>query len=359
MITRRKFIQGISIAPLANEIERFSQTTANSIPGSATSDFCKRLKPIGRILELENWFVWCTSSIEAPDGKVHLFFSRWNAKRGMGGWINSSEIAHAIADTPESEFQVVGTVLAPRGDGFWDGTTCHNPHIQKVGNQYCLFYMGNANRKTDTKRIGLAIANSLNGPWQRPENPLLEPGKIESWDNHCTTNPAYVKHPNGQHWLYYKSWNSSDYYNSSHPTIRGNRKYGLAVADKIEGPYSKYEKNPVIDFSVRGNNTQLEDAFVWFEGGKFKMLARDMGFFNHDVGLYLESKDGKRWSEPQIAYNPVGAYIQEPPAPSHLKRYDRFERPQLLLRKGKPAYLFVTSQGGKYMTSSAFVFKVL
>ena len=350
MITRRDFIAGLALAP-------FAQGLAGN-PENPISEFCKRLRPVGRILESPDWYVWGTSPIDGPDGKVHVFYSRWPAARKMGGWINRSEIAHAVADTPESPFEYVETVLAPRGPGFWDGTTCHNPHIQKIGDQFCLFYIGNSNGKTDTKRVGLATANSLVGPWKRPNEPLLQTGGVDAWDNHCTSNPAYVRHPDGQHWLYYKSWNSSDYYNSSHPTIRGNRKYGLAMAEKVGGPYRKYAGNPVIDYSARGNNTQLEDAYVWFEDGKFRMVARDMGIFGHEMGLYLESSDGTRWSEPQIAYLPVREYVQQPPAPSHLTKYGRFERPQLLLRNGKPAYLFVASQGGRYMNSSAFVFQV-
>jgi hypothetical protein len=336
----------------------------NPYPENALSDFCRRLQPLGRILEMEDWYVWCISPIDGPDGRVHLFFSRWLATRGMGGWINSSEIAHAVADTPESPFEYVETVLAPRGltpggEGFWDATTCHNPHVQKIGERYALFYTGNANGKTDTKRIGLALSDSLYGPWTRPDRPLLEPGSTEdAWDNHCTTNASYVHSPDGRHYLYYKSWNSNDYYNSSHPTIRGNRKYGLAIGEAAEGPYIKYAGNPVIDSSWRGDNAQLEDAYVWLEDGKFRMIARDMGIFSHEVGLYLESEDGIAWSEPQIAYLPLREYVDEPPAPAHLKKYGRFERPQLLLRNGRPAYLFTAAQGGKYGNASGFVFKV-
>jgi hypothetical protein len=88
------------------------------------------------------------------------------------------------------------------------------------------------------------------------------------------------------------------------------------------------------------------------------MIARDMGIYGHEQGIIMNSEDGLHWSEPEIAYYGAGKYIQQPPAPPHLKKYGRFERPQVLLRKGKPAYLFTTSQGGKYMTSSAFIFKI-
>lgn len=47
-----------------------------------------------------------------------------------------------------------------------------------------------------------------------------------------------------------------------------------------------------------GDNKQCEDAFVWYENNKFKMLARDMGVFGINNGLYMDSDDGKHWNEP-------------------------------------------------------------
>ena len=84
-----------------------------------------------------------------------------------------------------------------------------------------------------------------------------------------------------------------------------------------------------------------------------------MGYFDHEVGLIFESADGINWSEPQIAWFGADAYLEEPAAPSHLKRYGRFERPQLLMKDGKPAYLFNAMQGGQFGTSSGFVFKII
>ncbi len=322
------------------------------------SPFAKKLQPVGRALELEGYYVWCNSPIMGDDGKVHVFFSRWKAEKKMSGWINGSEIVHAVANTPEEPFTVLATVLQPR-PGYFDATTCHNPLIKKVDGKYLLFYMGNSNGKTNTKRIGLVSADSLYGPWKRQDEPLLLPGNEGAWDDHCSTNPAFIKHPNGQYWLYYKSWNTKEYETSTHPLIRGNRKYGLAIAEQPEGPYIKYSGNPVIDFSGKGDNRQFEDAYVWMEKGKFNMIARDMGFYNHENGILMQSKNGLKWRDPKIAYYGVDKYIQQPPAPAHLKKYGRFERPQILLVNDKPAYLFTTSQGGKYMTASSFIFKII
>lgn len=320
------------------------------------SEFCKALKPCGRILETEGYYVWCVAPIYGPDGRIHVFYSRWPAQYGMGGWIHKSEIAHAIADHPEGPYHYVETVLAPR-PGFWDATTCHNPHIQYLDGKYYLFYMGNSNGKTNTKRIGLATANSLNGPWTRTDKPILETAPEGAWDDHCTTNPAFIRFANGECRLYYKSWNNKEYETAVNG-IKGNRKYGLATAQRPEGPYTRYPGNPIIDFSGYGNNRQVEDAFIWFEAGKYRMLMRDMGFFNQEVGLFFESEDGLNWSTPQIGWHAASHYVNEPPAPKHLKRYGRFERPQLLIKNGRPVYMFNAMQGGKYNSASGFVFKI-
>ncbi len=320
------------------------------------SNFCKRLQPCNRILETEGYYVWCVAPIYGDDGKVHVFYSRWPDKYKMGGWISKCEIAHAVADKPEGPYTYVGTVLAPRS-GYWDATTCHNPHIQHVDGVYYLFYMGNSDGTVYTKRIGVAKSRSLYGPWERMDTPLLEVGVAGAWDDCCTTNPAFLRHPNGENWLYYKSWNAQEYREQTGP-IRANRKYGLAISKQVGGGYVCYKGNPVIDFSNYGSNRQVEDAFVYVEGGKFKMLMRDMGYFDHSVGLIFESVDGINWSLPKVAWYSADKYFEQPPAPKYLSRYGRFERPQVLMKDGRPEYLFTATQGGKYMTASGFLFRL-
>jgi hypothetical protein len=355
-MNRKNFITGIGALAALSAVPVPAAAFLGEQPH--LSAFARRLRPIGRALESDGYYVWCNSPIQGPDGRIHVFFSRWTAKKGMSGWINGSEIARAVAATPEGPFEYAETVLTPRGGTYWDATTCHNPHIGFVDGKYCLLFMGNSNGKTNTKRIGMATAPSPEGPWTRPDEPLLLPGPEGAWDDHCTTNPSFIKSPAGKYLLYYKSWNTAEYTASKDPVVRGNRKYGLAVADKLEGPYLRVSADPVIDFSAKGNNSQFEDAFIWYERGKYRLLARDMGVFSHEDGLYMESRNGIRWSSPEIAFRPIRTYLDEPPAPPHLKRYGRLERPQVLFLDNKPAYLFCASQGGKYMTASAFILKI-
>ncbi len=323
------------------------------------SAFGERLQAVGRILELPGYNVWCCSPIYSPDGKVHVFYSRWKNEAGHSGWLTSCEIAHAVADQPEGPYETVDVALAPRGGNWWDARTCHNPTIHRVGDKYVLFYLGTSDGTVYTKRTGMAVADSLYGPWERSDRPIIEPDPDpQAWNSMCTTNPALVQHPSGELWLYYKSWCIADWeYDLEHGDgIRTNRRYGLAVAKTLAGPWVKRAGGPVMDLRATGKKAQSEDAYVWIEGRTFKMIMRDMGFWNHQYGLYFESSDGLRWSDPQVAFWDARRYFNEPP--NGLYREGRFERPQLLMRNGLPDYLFVAFQGGRYGTSSAAVLKI-
>jgi len=304
------------------------------------SDFARRLRPVGRVLELEGWHVWCASAIDGPDGKTHLFCSRWPAATGMSGWSTHSEIIHAVADSAEGPFQVRDVALQGRGRGAWDGQMVHNPTIHKVGERYCLIYIGNRDGRPFTQSIGLAVARSLDGPWRRSGKPILEPSVRSAWDWLMATNPALAQHPNGQFWLYYKAWDFAD----------KKRKVGLAIADRIEGPYRKHPQNPLVDYSNIGK--QIEDPYVFIEDGMFYMVMADdnEGVVKKRGGIIVESKDGIRWSEPKLAYDTTDVYFGEP--------VQRFERPQVLMRGGHPAYLYLAAGGGRYGTSSAACLRV-
>ncbi|WP_017444964.1 glycoside hydrolase family protein [Gayadomonas joobiniege] len=312
------------------------------------SDFVKSLAGGKRILEEKNWNIWGASPILDDDGKIHVFFSRWRGTHG--GWLKHSEIAHAVADHPEGPYTVLGTVLRGRGGEHWDADTIHNPTIQKVGDKYALFYLGNNltdaekydGHHASTQRIGLAVADNIYGPFKRvSDHPILDISQNKAaWDSYLVTNPALLQHPNGEYWLYYKAW---DKYNDN------LRKMGVAISEKLTGPYQKHENNPLVSFADLGK--QVEDAYVYYHNDKFYMIMRDMGVIHPHVGLMLDSNDGLNWSAPQLGYRTNKFYLNE-------TKVERMERPQILFIDGKPAYLFLALMGGKYKTSTAMVLKI-
>ncbi|MEM0964951.1 MAG: glycoside hydrolase family protein [Verrucomicrobiota bacterium] len=343
------------------------QTIASEVEENL-STFAKRLTGLGRILEDEKNNVWGCSPILDEDGNVHVFYSKWANEAAHKGWLECSQIGHAVARSPEGPYEVLETALIGRGGDFWDSMTIHNPTIHRIGGTYYLFYMGNCDGMVTSKRVGVAVSTSLYGPWERFDRPIVEAGSDPrgDWDSAVTSNPAFVRSPDGECRLYYKGWCVEDW-NKDLATgmrpatedtgIHTNRQYGLATASSPTGPYEKFPGNPIINMRKRIPNAQTEDAYVWHEDGVYKMILRDMGFFNHEYGIYLESLDGLNWEKaPQIAYLNSQHYLPE--APNGLEREGRFERPQILMKEGRPAYLFCALVGGKYNTSSGVVLRI-
>ena len=47
----------------------------------------------------------------------------------------------------------------------------HNPVIYQVGKEFLLFYIGTASLRMQ-RQIGIATADSIEGPWRRRDQPL-------------------------------------------------------------------------------------------------------------------------------------------------------------------------------------------
>lgn len=323
------------------------------------SEFCDSLTVVGRILEDPDYNVWGCTPIYGPDGKVHVFYSRWKNEAKHIGWLSCCEIAHAVADTPAGPFKTLDVAVTGRGGEWWDAMTCHNPTIHKVGDKYVLFYMGTQDGTQWTKRLGMATSDSLDGPWERTDEPIVMPVEDPAaWNSMCTTNPAFLQHPNGELWMYYKSWRINDWKKdkATDDWRNTNRQYGLAIAKDLNGPWIKQGKDAMLDLRKEVKDAQSEDAYIWFEDGKFKMIMRDMGFWNSEFGLYFESEDGQNWGDPQIGFKDAFSYFDEPSTGAWGE--GRFERPQLLMKDGKPEYLFAAYRGGEFGTSSGAVLKI-
>jgi hypothetical protein len=48
-------------------------------------------------MTMKQWCCWDGQTLKAPDGKFHLFASRWNQSTGHGGWVGSLAV-HAVSD---------------------------------------------------------------------------------------------------------------------------------------------------------------------------------------------------------------------------------------------------------------------
>jgi len=84
-------------------------------------------------------YIWCGTLVKSHiDQKYHLFYSRWPREYGFSAWVTSSEVAHAVSDSPFGPFEFRDVTLPHRGAEYWDGMYTHNPTVHIYNGQYYL-----------------------------------------------------------------------------------------------------------------------------------------------------------------------------------------------------------------------------
>ncbi len=326
--------------------------TAVPTPDIKESDFCRVLEYVGVAVDEPGYHCWGTSPVMDDEGKVHLFVARYPSRTGLidlvsyprsfnAGWRHDSEIAHYVGDGPEGPFEFSDVAMRGTGEDTWDRYGYHNPCIQRVDGKYVLIFIANScgitkgpTGNTGTQRTGMAVSDSPYGPWKKvgPDGGLILPRceDRENWNYRGGgVNPAFSKNPNtGKYHLFFKG--------------KGAR-MGLAIADKLEGPYVR-QLEP-----ISTSERRVEDGTAFVSGGKFYLLTTD----NHGVnvrggGLLWKSDDGITFdATPKIGYQSPKSYL---PSSSNKGGWRKsyygagtFQRPQILLIDGRPTYLYVAS----------------
>jgi hypothetical protein len=301
--------------------------------------------------------IWCGSPVQGDDGKYHMFYSRWPRKLGHLAWVTHSEIAHAVSDSPFGPWKHRDVALPARGANFWDGSCTHNPNAVRVGGKYCLFYMGNYGdgvvgkslnwTHRNHQRVGVAIADSPDGPWKRFDQPIVTISDDRAaFDSLCVTNPAACERPDGGILLIYKA---VEYVEGK--VSGGKVRYGAATADKPEGPYTKKSgKIFESEDADAGKHWMLaEDPYIWFSkayGNRYYAVARDVvGKFTGAAGgiALFQSEDGLDW-KPAAHPKVLGDRYRWADGTMST---DRIERPALLFGGETPIALFGAANENK------------
>jgi len=334
----------------------FAYTGESSAPekGNTTMmdpDFAAMIRPVPALAKFSDpeYYIWCGTMVRGNDGKCHLYYSRWPRKLGHNAWVTHSEVAHAVGETPLGLFAHRDVALAARGKEFWDGLCTHNPNVHKFGNKYYLYYMGNTGDGVASKalnfvhrnnqRVGVAVADSPEGPWQRFDKPLIEPtpGFIDAL---CATNPTVTERHGGGYMMVYKAVD-----NKGKPPFGGPVLHAVATSDSPTGPFTKHPK-PV--FVKEGVTFAAEDPFIWTSSGRYWAIVKDNA--GHFTGsgkstALFESEDGLDW---RLAKHPLVATTEITWEDGRRQKLNSLERPQLYFEDGRPVVLmFAVDENNK------------
>ena len=130
-------------------------------------------------------YIWCGTLVRSHiDQKYHLFYSRWPRKDGMSAWVTSSEVAHAISDSPFGPFQFKDVTLPHRGAEYWDGMYTHNPTVSHMPDGRFLMVYKAVARKRPQPFGGpvvhlTAIAENPEGPFVKQNKPIFTAENVD------------------------------------------------------------------------------------------------------------------------------------------------------------------------------------
>lgn len=157
--------------------------------------------------------------------------------------------------------------------GAWDESVIEACDVIKEAGAYYFFYHG---VPMDLKlwgpggyRIGLATSPHPLGPWTKFENrPVLGLGSPGSWDDHHVACAMIVKEAPGKFIMWYSGYNARD----------AKWDVGLAFASKLTGPWTKYEKNPILrDFGYVGGVVKHNGKYFLYTEHPIDSIAPDYG----------------------------------------------------------------------------------
>jgi len=346
------------LAGFALAVLSFTASPVIAQESSETLDLGEMIKPLDEhnLFRDSLYYNWGGSILKGDDGTYHLFYSRWKKKYSFKGWLTFSEIAHAVSDSPLGPWKYKETVLKGREldsltkegkleNHSWDAITAHNAKIKYFDGKYYLYYIStnfgdeaytfdellkaNENLRDPKRgllrknqRSGVAVANSLNGPWKRMDMPLIEPsGPIVT----LTVNPAIAKGKSGDYFLIVKG---------DKPNVKGFiRNQAIAIGESPVGPFVMQDK-AVID------NLDTEDVSMWYDSNRDRFYAV---FHAHSFIGLVTAKDGINWRRatnfkitPKKILLEDGSWINP----------DRMERPFVYVEEGQPKVLLVAIKKG-------------
>ena len=346
-----------------------SQDPAVPSAAALTMEYVRRipLAPVAHQMEWKGvaisergYWCWSTWPVQGEDGKFHLFGERW--PENMISQVNNSELRHYVADKPEGPYAFVDIPLARGKKGEWDYSQIY-PCVQRNGKSWAMIYTGMSGVGFESMRAGVAVADSINGPWRKTGLAIDLPKDPKHWTRPTATeigiHVATFIPFHGKWYAYFKSGTRFD-----HDFM------GVAVADRAEGPYTIMDE-PCITKNGKHPGTYFEDMFPFVWKDKIYLLVTDN--FGRASGLYggivmFESNDGLHfpYDKARLAVDLIPAYYKE----FDWKRTSncngptfnpKFEAPRFLLIDGVPAYFFggtgTNVNGGGY--PSSYILKIL
>lgn len=277
------------------------------------------------------------SAVITVDGTYYVYYSRATGETfgfGTGDpekkvfpW-DKTEVWYATS-TDGWEWKEQGLAVGRGPAGAFDDRSVFTPEVLVHEGKYILVYQTvkapYVNRVKN--QVGMAISDSPNGPFVKVDHPILSPTDDGEWlgeedtrfkvvkqgsfDSHKVHDPTLMFY-NNKFYLYYKGERMGE-----RKTFGGREiKWGVAIAEKLEGPYLKSEYNPITNSG--------HELCIWpYKGGIAALIITDG-----------PERNTMQWAPDGINFEIMSHIKYGPPAAGLDRSIDTDESPLAAVRWG-------------------------
>jgi hypothetical protein len=245
---------------------------------------------------MKHWDYWDGKVIKGPDGKFHMFASRWDQAGGHVG-DHDSQAVHAVSDT----------MMGP----YVDKGLCWPDNLGGKGHNVTALVMPDGSYAlvvSETRPGDVFVSKSLDGPWKQLGTIKVDDG---GWR---ASNVSPMVRPDGRFEIIARS---------ARILISSS---GILGPYKVEGPNIYVDLPGLPQHDLRN----FEDPVIWFSGGLYHIVVNN---WSDRKAYHLTSVDGiTNWKYQGLAYDPTTDFLRY--KDGTVNHWFKIERPGVLMEGG-------------------------
>jgi hypothetical protein len=250
---------------------------------------------------IKQWCYWDGQIIKGPDGKYHMFASRWDQARGHSGWGGSLAV-HAVSDNIIGPYIDKGLAWPDNQGGKGHNVTA----LVLPDKRYAVVV-------SETRPGDVFVSKSLDGPWEQLGSIKVDAAGFNARDGRMS-NVSVMLRPDGRFEIVPRSG-------------------AIMISDQgILGPY-KLQGGSIYPGLPGLPARNLEDPVIWYSGGMYHIVVN---CFSERKAFHLTSPDGiGNWKNRGLAYDPTTNFVRY--KDGTVNHWEKMERPGVALVKGHVA----------------------
>jgi hypothetical protein len=248
---------------------------------------------------IKQYNYWDGKIIKGPDGKYHLFASRWDAVKGHNGGWGGSVAVQAVSDNLYGPYVEKGLLWPDNQAGKGHNVTA----LVMPDGTYAVVV-------SETRPGDVFVSKSLDGPWTQ-----LGTIQVANQPRWRASNYSMIVRPDGDFEIVPRSGQ----------ILISKAKDGILGPYTVMGP-SVYPKTDADGTPLRN----LEDPVVWYSGGLYHITVNN---WSTRKAYHLISKDGiTNWQLQGLAYDPTKDFVRY--TDGTVNHWNNMERPGVYIENG-------------------------